>query len=126
MERHFRGVSIEATAISSAQALSNRAIEPQDEIEARRDKSLRRLGLGVRLHKELSRCGLTLTHGGFELLRRLVTAECFLEQFSLSVVAREINEDPTVSCELLEGFMASHEAVALFNFLNFLLFFQIS
>ena len=76
-------------------ALLERAVEPDDSIEATSGEHLRRLLFGGRLNKEESLVHLNVTLDSLLFLCWLVTAQGLFEELGLSVAGGEIDQDPT-------------------------------
>lgn len=88
--------AVKVAAISSTEALVDRAVEPHDGIEATSLELYLRFFLSGRLDEKHSVVKFSVSANGIEFDIRLVSAQSLLEKLCLSVSAREIDQHPAV------------------------------
>lgn len=88
-------LNVYSTAISSTLNFSCWAVEPDNSIKTAFNQHLGRHFFGSWLDQKEGIWHLLVSLSGSELFSWLVTAQSFLKKFRLSVVAGEINKDPS-------------------------------
>lgn len=87
-------VAVDSSSVSSALALLERAVEPDDSIKTTLNQHLRRCLFSRWLNKKESFLHLGISLNWFKLLLWLIAAECFLKELGLSIASWEVHKNP--------------------------------
>ena len=116
-------VAVDSSSVSSALALLQRAVEPDDGIQTTLNQHLWRCLFSRWLNKKESFLHLGISLNRFKLLLWLIAAECFLKELSLSIASREVHKNPANRISYLKLFeFLSQRGLLSLKSLNLLLF----